>query len=395
MIGFNRMTCRQKRTGILVAALVVLGTGDAVVYAQADRDLTPGILLAPKAFRAAARKVQPSLVTIDSFGGAGAVQGRIGGIRRQGEGSTTGVVVSADGYVITSSFNFIQKPPIITLTTFDGKKHVAKPIATDYTRKLTLLKIDGVSQLKVPEFVDPDEVRVGQWAISVGIGFGDSNPAISAGIISARNRAFGRAVQTDANISPANYGGPLVDIDGRVIGICVPLNPKSTSLASGVEWYDSGIGFAVPLKGASFLEQLKSGKDIHPASIGVTVKPARLDGSGVRVVSVLKGSAAEKAGLKKDDEFLKLGSFRVQDVTQFKTLIGRFDAGQSTEILIKRGDKEEKLPVTFAIRKAGPAGPGRGSQSPGKIRPGSSPPKKSQPGPGKNNLPGMTAGHID
>ena len=97
---------------LLVGSLILLSTYENDLSGQddpTDVDLSAGILLAPKAFRAAAAKVLPSLVTIDSFGGVGAVQGRIGGIRRQGEGSTTGIIVSKDGYVVTSSFNFIQK----------------------------------------------------------------------------------------------------------------------------------------------------------------------------------------------------------------------------------------------------------------------------------------------
>lgn len=317
-------------------------------------DLTAGILLAPKAFRAASAKVIKSLVTIDSFGGVGSVQGRIGGIRRQGEGSTTGIIISPDGYVITSSFNFIQKPPIITLTTFDGQKHIAKPVATDHTRKLTLLRIENVKDLPVPEFLPPQDVQVGQWAISVGIGFGDSNPAVSAGIISAKNRAYGRAIQTDANISPANYGGPLVDIQGRVIGVCVPLNPKSNSLASGVEWYDSGIGFAIPLHDRSIVDQLKAGKDIFPGMMGLTTKPASLDGSGVKVVTVSKGLPAEKAGLKKDDVIIKLGPYEAQDPTQFRTLVGRFDAGAEAEVVFLRDGKEQTAKLVFTKRVARP-----------------------------------------
>ena len=81
--------------------------------------------------------------------------------------------------------------------------------------------------------------------------YGDFEPAISAGIVSALNRFDVKAVQTDANVSPANYGGPLMTIDGRLIGLCVPMHPKQKDVLAGVEWYDSGIGFAIPLDGLS------------------------------------------------------------------------------------------------------------------------------------------------
>src|SRR5204862_4223199 len=116
----------------------------------------------------------------------------------------------------------------------------AKLLGRDETRRLCLLKVDGVSDLAAPEFVPRSEVKVGQWAIAVGVGFGAKEPALSAGIISATSRISGKAVQTDANTSPANYGGPLIDLDGRVLGICVPLSADTKNAAAGAEWYDSG-----------------------------------------------------------------------------------------------------------------------------------------------------------
>ena len=150
--------------------------------------LSKANLLAPKAFRDAARKVHPSLVTIESFGG---VRSGASGIGLPGDGPTTGLVVSSDGYIITSTFNFLKRPPVIIVVTSDGTRHVAKLLGRDETRKLCLLKIDGVTSLSVPEFVPRSELKVGQWAVAVGVGYGDANPALSAGIISATSRVSG------------------------------------------------------------------------------------------------------------------------------------------------------------------------------------------------------------
>jgi len=214
-------------------------------FSQADS--FRAMALTSKAFRQATKSILPSLVTIESFGGVSAVQGRMGGIRKQGEGNTTGILVSQDGYILTSTFNFIQQPPVITVITSDGERRVANVMGRDDTRKLTLLKIKGVSDMPVPKIVDLKDVTVGQWVVSLGVGYGDLSPAVSMGIISAKNRIGGRAIQTDANISPANYGGALVDVEGQLMGICVPMNPQSQAISAGVEWYDSGIGFAIPL----------------------------------------------------------------------------------------------------------------------------------------------------
>lgn len=335
-------------------------TTETAPDAEAKKKVVLGQLLSPKAFRVSAKKVLPSLVTIEAFGGVASGQGRIGGIKGQGEGPTTGLVVSADGYVVTSTFNFIKKPPIITVIFRDGTRHVAQLVGRDDTRKICLLKVNNDEDLPVPEFVPRSELRVGQWAISIGIGYGDSDPALSAGIISATSRISGRAVQTDANISPANYGGPLIDIDGRVIGICVPLNPGAQKAGAGVEWYDSGIGFAVPLHGAEkLLASLKAGKTIKPGFLGVQVKPADAkNGTGVVIEKVQPKSAAETAELKKGDQIIAVNGEEIIDAAHLKVAVARHIAGETIAIDIKRGDMEMKVEVTLAGQAAAaPAAP--------------------------------------
>lgn len=310
-----------------------------------EDQLTRGILVAPKVFRAAAAKVRPSLVTIESFGGVSAVAGKIGGIRSQGEGNTTGIVISEDGYIVTSSFNFIEQPPVITVITSDGVRRVANLLGRDDTRRICLLKIEGVKGLEVPEFIPEDEIRVGQFSVSVGVGYGDVNPAISQGIISALNRAGGRAVQTDANISPANYGGPLVDIRGRVFGVCVPLNPRSPSASAGVEWYDSGIGFAIPLHGLEeIIEQLKDGKTISPAFLGVQGEFSVVN-VGVKIKSAQ--GPAKKAGIKKDDVIVAIQGKQIRDMTDLRFALSRNNAGDKIVVTIRREEQEQKLEVTL------------------------------------------------
>ncbi len=303
-----------------------------------------------KAFRAAVEKTQPLLVTIESYGGVGTKQGQIGGIRKQGEGNTTGILLGPDGYVITSTFNFVTQPLIITVVTSDGVRRVARPMGRDDSRKICLLKIEDTTNL--PEVSDfeiakLEDLQVGQWALSMGVGYGDRSPAVSMGIISAKNRIGGRAVQTDANISPANYGGPLIDIRGRLIGICVPLNPQSSAIGAGVEWYDSGIGFAVPMDGAdALIERLKDPENrIHPAFLGVKSTP-NTEGEGMFVESVVKKSAAENAGLTAQDIILELNGKKVSDLLTLKQILNRFESGAETEIKFLRtpsgGDDDQE-----------------------------------------------------
>lgn len=369
-------------------ALVFVLTLSPALFAQSDKveetkkgdeisleDIFKGTLLAPKAFRAASKKILPSLVTIESFGGVGAVQGRIGGIRRQGEGNTTGIIISKKGYVLTSTFNFIKKPPIITVITSDGQQRLAEIAGRDQTRKICILKVKdvkGFDKLPVPEMAPLDEVNVGQWAISIGIGFGDSNPAISTGIISAKNRVGGRALQTDANISPANYGGPLIDLRGRMLGVCVPLSPRSQSLGAGVEWYDSGIGFAIPLdKSENLLTRLMEGKDIKPAWVGIQSALVETPQKGLKISNVVDKSPAAKAGLKKDDIVIKMNGKGIVDMMQFRIDLSRFNSGDKTTFVVLRDKKEVDIDVTFGEAPA--RAPGR------PVNPKTIPKKKAAP----------------
>ena len=332
--------------------LTLVGAGSAVGENPSGA-LSRGTVLAPKAFRAAAAKVAPSLARIEGFGGltAGAVGG---GYQAPGEGPTTGLVISSDGYVITSTFNFLRKPPVITVVLPSGERRIAKLLGRDETRKLCLLKVDGVSDLPVPEFARRDELKVGQWAVAIGVGFGGGKPALSAGIISATSRISAKAVQTDANTSPANYGGPLVDLDGRVIGICAPLSPQGGSEAASAEWYDSGIGFAVPLDGLDrVIERLKAGETLKAGFLGIQVEPAGKPADGIYergavVREVVADSPAAKAGVEKGDILVSLAAVDIEDPTHLASLVGRHVAGDIVELALTRGDERKTLKVTLA-----------------------------------------------
>ena len=312
-------------------------------------EMFKALSLTSKAFRNASKAIEPALVTIESYGGVNAVQGRIGGIRKQGEGNTTGVMISPDGLVITSTFNFIKRPPIITVITSDGERRYAELLGRDDTRKLCLLKIKDVKDMPVPEIVDPESLKIGQWALSVGVGYGDTNPAVSMGIISAKNRIGGRAIQTDANISPASYGGALIDIDGRLLGICVPMNPQRQAVGAGVEWYDSGIGFAIPLHGLEgLIKRLERGAELAPGFLGVQAMK-HPDVVGLWIEKVVPDSAAAKAGLEREDVIRELNGEKVSDMMKFKQVISRHDAGTEVELtyLPDGADEEKTIKVTL------------------------------------------------
>ena len=322
--------------------------------ALSRQDSLQAMLLTSKAVRQAIGSIQPSLVTIESFGGVSVVQGRIGGIRKQGEGNTTGIIVSPEGHIVTSTFNFIQQPPVITVITSDGTRHVAEMLGRDDTRKICMLKINANREFPKPDLVPLDQLKIGQWAISLGVGYGDVSPAASVGIISATNRVGGRAIQTDANISPANYGGPLLDIEGRLLGICVPLNPQSQSIGAGVEWYDSGIGFAIPLAGAEeLLSSLKQGEQVFPAFLGILAMP-NPDGKGVWIEQVVQGSPADQAGILREDVIIEIDGVEIQDMMQLRQILNRLQAGMEIELTLIPDETEEPKTLKLTLDRPPP-----------------------------------------
>jgi S1-C subfamily serine protease/predicted esterase len=296
-----------------------------------------------QALRAAAQKVAPSVVLIETTGGTETVGVGQRAIRK-GVGPTTGLIVGADGYVISSAFNFANKPSAVFVTV-PGKKDrlVAKIIATDHSRMLTLLKVDA-ADLPAPAGVPKAELKIGQWTVALGRALApnpDLPPSVSVGVVSALNRIYGKALQTDAKVSPVNYGGPLVDIDGRVLGVLVPASPRGEGEAAGVEWYDSGIGFAIPFDDVlAVLPRLKEGKDLRRGRLGITPKTAEPYGVPPTIGTVAPDSPAAKAGLQAGDVILEIDGKSVPDHTRLQAVLGPKYEGDVVSLKIRRGKEE-------------------------------------------------------
>jgi S1-C subfamily serine protease len=304
--------------------------------------------LQEKAMKAALDKVGPSVVQIETTGGTEAIDtGPRGQPIRQGTAPTTGLIVAADGYIISSAFNFANKPSFILVAIPNRKERLpAKVVSTDHARMLTLLKVEA-GGLPVPTATPRKEIKVGQWSLALGRTWAgiDAPPSLSIGIISAIDRIWGRAVQTDAKISPVNYGGPLVDITGRVQGVLVPAAPREEGMTAGYEWYDSGIGFAIPLEDIlATLPRMKETKDLHRGMLGVVPKDGDIYSSAPVIGSVLPLSAAAVAGLKAGDVITEVEGVRVNRQAQVMHLLGRKYQGDSVSVKVKRGSQEISFP---------------------------------------------------
>jgi serine protease Do len=297
-----------------------------------------------KAVQEAVSAVAPSVVRIETFGGLEKV-----GAVRIGDGPTTGVVVSPEGHVLSSAFNFVQKPSGILITMPDGKRTGAQIVARDHARMLVLLEPDErKSGMPVPRTVSRDQLRQGQWAIAVGRTFGGEEPNISTGIISATNRIWGKAIQTDAKISPSNYGGPLIDLRGRIAGILVPLSPQGQGEIAGAEWYDSGIGFAVPLNEVMpHIEKMQSGEDLHPGLLGVSLKQGNTFADPAVVAACQPNSPGAKAGLKKDDEIVEIDGKTINRQSELRHALGSKYAGETVHVVAMRGGQKIEADITL------------------------------------------------
>lgn len=263
---------------------------------------------------------------------------------KQAQGKTSGVVLTADGWILISRFA-LNLDPTTVLVTVPGKgTFTAQRAGEDTSRGIALVKIDAEG-LPVPEFVKPSAVKVGQWAFALGRTFAQEEPTVHLGIVSAKDRLFGRALQVDAYTSPANYGGAVVDIHGRVLGVAVPLSPSGRN--AGVEWYDSGIGFAATIADiAPLLERMKEGQILQRGWLGVQLSTSYL-GPGAKITSTPKEGAAAAAGLRKGDVIMKVDGKDVLNGPHFQMLVSSRLGGDTCTFVVKHRRKDE-------LREVGP-----------------------------------------
>jgi S1-C subfamily serine protease len=353
----------RRSTYPLLAALALAA---APAAARADDDFDD---LQERAVKAAVRRVAPSVVQIETSGGTEVIRAGPAGLIRRGVGPTSGVVVAPDGYIVSSAFNFANKPSAIRVAVPGHKeRYVARVVANDQTRMLTLLKIDleGGARLPVPEAAPRAGVRIGHTAIAVGRTLAptvESPPSVSVGIISAIDRIWGKALQTDAKVSPANYGGPLIDLQGRVLGILVPASPRAEGETAGFEWYDSGIGFAIPMEDVNrVLPRMQAGTDKKPVVLkrgllGITMQQSQdpYDAAAV-VATAAPGGAAEKAGIKAGDTITEIGGKPIATQAQLQHAMGPRYEGDVVAVKVRRGKDTlgfDKVILTGAVAAYG------------------------------------------
>ena len=283
----------------------------------------------------------------------------------------SGFVITEDGYVVTNN-HVIDKADEIVIEFFSGKKLDAKVVGTDPKTDIALLKVDPDEPLPFVSFGDSDTARVGDWVLAVGNPLGQGF-SVSAGIVSARNRALSGTyddyIQTDAAINRGNSGGPLFNMDGNVVGVNTAiLSPTGGSI---------GIGFAMAANVVKrVINQLQEFGETRRGWLGVRIQDVTPDmaeamgleaARGALVTDIPPGPAAE-AGMKAGDVILSFDGKEIETTRELVRMVGNAEVGKTVRVVVFRDGATQTLKVTLgrretaegAIRTAQPGAPDMG-----------------------------------
>lgn len=293
---------------------------------------------------------------------------------RQEQGLGSGVIVSADGYIVTNNHVIEQAEEIIVLLP-DKRRLKAKLIGTDPKTDVAVVKIDAANLPTLP-WGDSSRLQVGEVALAVGNPFG-LNQTVTMGIISAVGRAnmgivdYEDFIQTDAAINPGNSGGALVNLNGDLIGI-------NTAIFTRTGGY-MGIGFAIPsnMVRSVMTSLIKHGKVVR-GWLGVSIQELTeelatqfdvAEAKGVLVSDVMEDSPAAKAKLERGDIITTYNNVAVKDPVQLRSLVADTEPGTTVTVTVVRDKKTRDVKVTIGelpktVAKArGPDEKGRGEHA--------------------------------
>ena len=282
--------------------------------------------------------------------------------RRVSSGS--GFIISPDGYILTNN-HVVEHATRLQVTLDTGEKYDAHVVGTDPMIDLGLIKIDPKGK-KLPTLPlgDSDSLKVGQWVMAIGNPF-SLERTVTVGVVSGKKRQVGTGnnsptvpglanfIQTDAAINFGNSGGPLIDGQGRVIGI-------NTMIQRGE--LAEGIGFAIPINEArKAAEELRSGGSVKRGYLGITMNNTGIneksrsyyklpDNNGVLVAGVAPEGPADKAGLRKNDLIRKIDGNPVKDNTDLLGMIASRKPGETVRLEVLRDGETLNKDVKLSVR---------------------------------------------
>lgn len=273
-------------------------------------------------------------------------------------GSGSGVVISADGYIVTNN-HVIDNADELEVVLNDNRSYNAEVIGTDPSTDLALIKIDA-EDLPALTFGNSDGVKIGSWVMAVGNPY-NLTSTVTAGIVSATGRsinilqdryAIESFIQTDAAINPGNSGGALVNLDGQLVGI-------NTAISSPTGSY-SGYGFAVPANLVrKVIKDLKDYGTVQRGVLGVSIR--NIDGAladelrltsaeGVYVDALMDNSAAGEAGVQTKDVIIAVDGKSTTSTPKLQEAIANKRPGDRVALTVIRAGREKTLNVTLRNR---------------------------------------------
>ncbi|MCP4258846.1 MAG: DegQ family serine endoprotease [Planctomycetes bacterium] len=272
---------------------------------------------------------------------------------RTAQGS--GFLISADGYILTNN-HMVEEAESIEVELTDGRKFTAKVIGTDPDSDVAVVKVDA-ENLPYLELADSDALEVGEWVLAIGNPLGLSL-TVTAGIVSAKGRSgFGLAsfenfIQTDAAINFGNSGGPLINLDSKVVGINTAIVGASGNI---------GIGFAIPINMAkNIYDQLVESGTVERGYLGVNIADLtdetapffglKKNAKGVLISDVLPDSAAEKGGMKHNDVVIELNGEPIESRDAFRNQIALLKPGSRVKLVVWRDKRRKSLTVKLGKR---------------------------------------------
>jgi len=266
----------------------------------------------------------------------------------------SGFIISEDGYIVTNN-HVIESADEINIEFFGGEELVAQVVGTDPTTDIALLKVEADDPLPFVPFGNSDTARVGDWVVAMGNPLGQGF-SVSAGIVSARNRALSGSyddyIQTDAAINRGNSGGPLFNMDGEVIGVNTAiLSPNGGSI---------GIGFSMASNVVtSVVDQLREFGETRRGWLGVRIQDVTDDiaeaigldrPEGALVTSVPDGPAKD-AGMEGGDVIMSFAGVDVKDTRGLVRQVGNSPVGETVRVVVFREGETMTLKVTLGRRE--------------------------------------------
>ncbi len=280
---------------------------------------------------------------------------RDGGAPRQFRGEGSGVIINADkGYVVTNN-HVITGADKITVKLEDGREFKAKLVGADPMSDVALIQLENPKDLTEIKIADSDKLRVGDFTVAIGNPFG-LGQTVTSGIVSALGRSTGNTdesyesyIQTDAAVNRGNSGGPLINLNGELIGI----NTAIISPSGG----NAGIAFAIPSNMANNLvQQIIEFGEVKRGLLGIKGGELNADlakafdvsaQQGAFVSEVMADSAAAKAGLKAGDVITALNGQKIRSFAELRAKVATTGAGKEIELTYLRDGKESNVKVTL------------------------------------------------